>query len=190
MFIPVWMRSSASLLSSFCCFQRWSSLRVLGVGVGFPVPCKGQGCVPGFVFRGSPGWAGIGRLPGSLPVPHLTRGCPEAAPRQLQLRALLVSPFLPPFLSQVGPCAFSTLKPSLKPTRAVLFSLGKSGFFPLPFIPPALGLGLQPPSWCHLSPKGQCDSGTAQSALFPVCLGKLPGVWFFRICSHLCTLIH
>lgn len=68
-----------------------------------------------------------------------------------------------PFLSQVGPCAFFTLKPSLKPAGAVLFSLGKSEFFSPSFYPHSRWVwGFQPPSWCHLSPKGQCDSGSLE----------------------------
>lgn len=124
-----------------------------------PCPAKVRAVFPAFVFRGSPGWAGIGRLLGSLPVPHLTRGCPEAAPRQLQLRATVGEPL--PFSGRT--LCFLHTKALTQACRGCAFFLRKIRVFFPSFYPHSRWVwGFQPPSWCHLLPKGQCDSGSLE----------------------------
>lgn len=174
------------LLRSFYSFQKFEFSSIFSAwGLNSPPPLhwKGQSLYSqGLFLEAVLGWGGIGHLLGSLPFPNLSRGCPAPGLRELQLRVTASEP-----LSQVGHCAFFRLKSSLKPRGAVLSALGKADFPPFLLSPQLLDLGMQPHGCCHLSRKGQCDSGSLklQNQNY---LGKLSGVWLFRTWSHLCCL--
>lgn len=139
------------------------------MGVKFPLPWKGQSlCSLCLFLEAARGSAGIGHLLGSLPVPHLTRGCPEAAPRQLQLRATASEPL--PFSGRT--LCFLQTKAH---TKGCAFFLRKTRVFP-PFLlspqPWVWGCSLPAAATCHLKDNVILGASSCTISFIPPLFGE------------------
>lgn len=142
---PVWneelCHSLHSSLGVLLVSEVWGHFYLFSLGVKFP-PFHWKGQSPysqGLFLEAARGWAGIGlgTFAWIAAISKFKSGLScSGTGGSLQLRVTASEPF-----SQVGHCAFFTLKSSLKLRGAVLFSLGKPDFFPLPFTPPTFGFG-------------------------------------------------